>query len=353
MHGYLRMRIAQFLTVVHPNRHTIYLSRHGQSEYNVQGKIGGNPPLSLAGEEYARRLGDWAPKHVTVHKGRVAKARLWTSSLQRTILTAVHIPHPLVCVSDLGTPVGGKIGASGSAEQLPSVAPRIPASGSAERLRSSYDAEERSEEMWEQMSPRVYRNLDEIFAGEYEGMRYDEIKALAPSEAHLRSMDKIGYRCDAPAPAHRHAPDAQPSRAAPLWRAPCLCGRARAGTRAASRTTTSWRGSTRWCTRWRALTLEPTLALLPAAYLPSPMVRPSRVAWQESYHEPVLIVSHQAVLRMLYTYLKGNPRHGAPKVEIPLHTVMKITWDGWHPPTEERFELGPEAMKVDDGQKNL
>ena len=45
-----------------------------------------------------------------------------------------------------------------------------------------------------QMSPRVYRNLDEIFAGEYEGMRYDEIRAMAPSEAHLRSMDKIGYR---------------------------------------------------------------------------------------------------------------------------------------------------------------
>jgi len=31
MHGYLRMRIAQFLTVIHPARHTIYLSRHGQS----------------------------------------------------------------------------------------------------------------------------------------------------------------------------------------------------------------------------------------------------------------------------------------------------------------------------------
>ena len=29
---------------------------------------------------------------------------------------------------------------------------------------------------WEQMSPRVYRNLDEIFAGEYEGLTYEEIK---------------------------------------------------------------------------------------------------------------------------------------------------------------------------------
>ena len=31
------------------------------------------------------------------------------------------------------------------------------------------------------MSPRVYRNLDEIFAGEYEGMTYEEIKASQPS----------------------------------------------------------------------------------------------------------------------------------------------------------------------------
>ena len=31
MHGYLRMRIAQFLSVLRPWKHTIYLSRHGES----------------------------------------------------------------------------------------------------------------------------------------------------------------------------------------------------------------------------------------------------------------------------------------------------------------------------------
>ena len=83
MYGYLRMRIAQFLTTVHTTPHTIWLSRHGQSEYNVLGKIGGNPPLSRAGEEYARRLGPWVPHHVCVDaEGKTVKARLWTSSLQ-------------------------------------------------------------------------------------------------------------------------------------------------------------------------------------------------------------------------------------------------------------------------------
>ena len=42
------------------------------------------------------------------------------------------------------------------------------------------------EEKWEQMSPRVYRNLDEIFAGEYEGLTYEDIKQRQPREAELR-----------------------------------------------------------------------------------------------------------------------------------------------------------------------
>ena len=43
----------------------------------------------------------------------------------------------------------------------------------------------------------------------------------------------------------------------------------------------------------------------------------------ESYTEPLLIVSHQATLRMVYAYLTGKPRRDAPKMEIPLHTVIK------------------------------
>ena len=112
-------------------------------------------------------------------------------------------------------------------------------------------------------SPRVYRNLDEIFAGEYEGMTYEEIKKIAPSEATLRSMDKIGYRYP--------------------------------------------RGESYFDILAR---LDPLVHEL------------------ESYHEPLLLVSHQAVLRLLYSYLMGKPRHQAPKVEIPLHTVIRITYDG-------------------------
>ena len=49
---------------------------------------------------------------------------------------------------------------------------------------------------------------------------------------------------------------------------------------------------------------------------------------------------------MLYAYLLGKPRSSAPKIEIPLHTIMKITWDGWNEATEERFYLGPEPIAI-------
>ena len=36
---------------------TLYLSRHGESEYNVEDRIGGNPPLTSRGRQYAHALG--------------------------------------------------------------------------------------------------------------------------------------------------------------------------------------------------------------------------------------------------------------------------------------------------------
>jgi broad specificity phosphatase PhoE len=324
MHGYLRMRIAQFLTTVHTTPHVIYLSRHGQSEYNVLGKIGGNPPLSVPGAEYARRLGAWVPEHIQQKDGRPAKSRLWTSSLQRTILTAEHIPHPMVPLHEFskpsieGQPVLGESMGDAAATGVPTgellplrrTPPPSPSGRPARSPRSPMMPADRftsgvspppelrdadTEGSWEQMSPRVYRNLDEIFAGEYEGMRYEDIKRLAPDEATLRAMDKIGYRYP--------------------------------------------RGESYFDILSR---LDPL------------------VHEMESYHEPLLIVSHQAVLRVLYAYLMGKPRASAPKIEIPLHTVMKITYDGWNPPKEERFILGPEPLPVNladptdkDGQKHL
>jgi len=351
MHGYLRMRIAQFLTTIHTTPHVIYLTRHGQSEYNLLGKIGGNPPLSEAGREYAQRLAAWVPENVCKDRhNNVRRVRLWTSSLQRTIRTADYIPHPLLSAADCGPgegedadrsggsynptsssrnrkpnstpplnastafpPVGDRLVAGGTGSfalpaatagsgsgypselQLPTDIDGLAPVGSYNSLtRLTAIAQKPSEplepeEKWEQMSPRVYRNLDEIFAGEYEGLTYEEIKKKAPDEASLRAMDKIGYRYP------------------------------------------------------RGESYYDILARL------DPLVHE-----MESYHEPLMIVCHQAVLRVLYSYLLAKPRRELTKQEIPLHTVMRITYDGWNPPREERFFLGPNPDELqEDGQKSL
>mmetsp|Transcript_22666 Transcript_22666/g.49801 ORF Transcript_22666/g.49801 Transcript_22666/m.49801 type:complete len:528 (+) Transcript_22666:444-2027(+) len=255
MHGFLCMRIAQYVSHLHPRSHTIYLTRHGQSTYNVMHKIGGNPGLTEAGESYASWLGEWVPENVC--KGSEGEkqvcCRLWTSSMRRTIDTARHIPHPVL---DLG-----------------------------------------NGQVWQQMATRVYRNLDEIFAGEYEGMTYKQIEETFGDEAILRKKDKLGYRYP--------------------------------------------RGESYFDLIARLEVLMHEL---------------------ESYEEPLLIVSHQATLRMLYAYLMGIDRSQAPKLDIPLHAVIKIQYDGFgrHGQTavEERFFCPTSAQSTQnptdtDGQKHL
>jgi broad specificity phosphatase PhoE len=79
---------------------------------------------------------------------------------------------------------------------------------------------------------------------------------------------------------------------------------------------------------------------------------PAQIHELESYHEPLMVVAHQAVLRLVYCYLMGMTRAQAPRLEMPLHTVIRITYDGWNPPLEERFYLGPEPAGS-DGQRDL
>merc|ERR1719389_1099880 len=137
----------------------------------------------------------------------------------------------------------------------------------------------RRPKLWNQMALRVYRNLDEIFAGEYEGMTYEEIEKTSGDEAILRKKDKLGYRYP------------------------------------------------------RGESYYDLIARLDAL-----------IHELESYHEPILIISHQATLRMVYAYLMGIDRREAPKLDIPLHTVIKIQYDGYCRPHygAENFEHATE-----------
>jgi len=67
-------------------KNKIYLSRHGQSLYNLENRLGGNPDLSDKGKEYAIKLKNFVESTNIEH--------VYTSGLLRTINTARHIDLP-------------------------------------------------------------------------------------------------------------------------------------------------------------------------------------------------------------------------------------------------------------------
>ncbi|KAF9000715.1 6-phosphofructo-2-kinase-domain-containing protein [Cyathus striatus] len=89
IHGYLSSRIAFYLMNLHLKPRSIYLSRHGESQFNVEGKIGGDSLLSRRGMQYADAL----PALITDNIGN-APLTVWTSTLRRTIQTAGQLPYP-------------------------------------------------------------------------------------------------------------------------------------------------------------------------------------------------------------------------------------------------------------------
>lgn len=74
----------------------IWCCRHGESEFNVQNRIGGNPAITAAGRHFAAALpalfghalkaAEQDPRFITV----------WTSTLRRTVETAAQLPLPQV-----------------------------------------------------------------------------------------------------------------------------------------------------------------------------------------------------------------------------------------------------------------
>ncbi|CCM05332.1 uncharacterized protein FIBRA_07546 [Fibroporia radiculosa] len=129
--GYLQSRIAFYLMNLHLKPRSIFMSRHGESQYNVEGKIGGDSPLSKRGMAYARAL----PALITDNIGD-AELTVWTSTLQRTIQTAQLLTY----------------------------------------------------------NKLTWKSLDELDAGVCDGMTYEEIEQAYPEDFANRDEDKFNYR---------------------------------------------------------------------------------------------------------------------------------------------------------------
>lgn len=131
---YLQSRIVYYLINLHIRPRSVWLSRHGESMLNLEGRIGGDAALSYRGEEYARKLPDLVRQSV----GDDRPLTVWTSTLKRTIATARHLPKHY--------------------NQL------------------------------------QWKALDELDAGVCDGLTYQEIKDRFPDDFAARDEDKYNYR---------------------------------------------------------------------------------------------------------------------------------------------------------------
>jgi 6-phosphofructo-2-kinase/fructose-2,6-biphosphatase 2 len=131
---YLQSRVVYYLINLHIRPRSVWLSRHGESMLNLDGRIGGDAVLSHRGEEYARKLPDLVRQSV----GDDRPLTVWTSTLKRTIATARFLPKHY--------------------NQL------------------------------------QWKALDELDAGLCDGMTYQEIKDRYPEDFQARDEDKYNYR---------------------------------------------------------------------------------------------------------------------------------------------------------------
>lgn len=152
--GYLPSRLTSTLLNLgtQRQRYPIYFSRHGESKYNLEDRIGGDPPLSEKGMQDAKYLRDFIGLLVADYKRRRAAAdaagvkfdepppQIWSSQLLRTMQTS----QPAVDAFGL------------------------------ERL--------------------TWHQLNEIHAGVCEDMTYTEVKERYPSIDHFRAQAKYSFR---------------------------------------------------------------------------------------------------------------------------------------------------------------
>ncbi|NWZ30117.1 F26L bisphosphatase, partial [Asarcornis scutulata] len=86
--GHVQSRTVYYLMNTHVTPRAIYLSRHGESQLNLRGRIGGDAGLSPRGRQYAQALAEF------IRSQSIRELKVWTSHMKRTIETAEALGVP-------------------------------------------------------------------------------------------------------------------------------------------------------------------------------------------------------------------------------------------------------------------
>ncbi|CAE7670023.1 Pfkfb2 [Symbiodinium pilosum] len=112
MRSFVGSQVCHFLSNLHPFQHTVYLARHGESDFNVEKRIGGNSGLSRRGEEFARRTAEFVKYVVCGHASDLVCVTLTAQDVPRLRSKIIDLKRNIVASedwTDLGDASGGAV----------------------------------------------------------------------------------------------------------------------------------------------------------------------------------------------------------------------------------------------------
>ncbi|MGH0131009.1 UNVERIFIED_CONTAM: hypothetical protein FKN15_008693 [Acipenser sinensis] len=176
---YIQSKIVYYLMNMHVQPRTIYLCRHGESEHNLRGQLGGDSGLSPRGKKFARALSGYLKEQ------NQKNLKVWTSQLKRTIQTAEALDMPYEQWKALNEIDAFARALSGYLKEQNQKNLKAWTS----QLKRTIQTAEALDMPYEQ-----WKALNEIDAGVCEEMNYEEVKERYPEEFALRDQDKYHYR---------------------------------------------------------------------------------------------------------------------------------------------------------------
>jgi broad specificity phosphatase PhoE len=294
IHGFLPTKIVSFVMNIHPFSKRVYMVRHGESDFNTKGLVGGDCGLTDKGLAFSKALGEYisilesdeaknaemslpgsgrqSPRAGDCDKpvnGSTTSQLLGTASPRDGGTKDKQVPkkeskkEPKKESTNGGSsPSKGKsfyYFAGGKDVYKDESNAKIDPNSSVSVWTSSLLRARQTAEEIPCKQLVEWRSLREIEVGVCDGLTYEQVKELFPKEYAARDKDKLTYRYP--------------------------------------------RGESY---------LDVIIRLEPVIYE------------LERQRDPVVIVAHQASVRCLYAYFLDLPAEEIPYLSFPLHTLFKL-----------------------------
>ena len=171
---------------IHIGQRTIWLTRHGESEYNVDNRIGGDPPLTVNGQKYAKALSKFIQSQ---HPPLMKEISVKQQELQEKIISSQQQYQQAHQDSDK-PPLTPPLIPTNDPELTHKLKQELHIWASAllraKQCVSYFDPEE--------FNIKYFRNLNEIYSGTCENLTYKEIEQMYPQVWKERHEDKLTFR---------------------------------------------------------------------------------------------------------------------------------------------------------------